>query len=208
MPAQRLLVVEDELLVALDIESILTEAGMEVVGPASTAAEALQLIGSTKLDAALLDANLSGEPIDEVASALSAKGVPFAYVTGYGRESLPEAHPGADRHQAVRCRPASCRGAPTAWRRWRIGQRSVRPAWLMTEIRAWRMIDRFKLALAQLNPTVGAVEANLAEARTARARAAHDGADLVLFSELLHLGLPARGPGGETELRRRLPACG
>jgi CheY-like chemotaxis protein len=93
MPAQRLLVVEDELLVALDIESILTEAGMEVVGPASTAAEALQLIGSTKLDAALLDANLSGESIDEVASALSAQGVPFAYVTGYGRESLPEAHP-------------------------------------------------------------------------------------------------------------------
>jgi CheY-like chemotaxis protein len=93
MPAQRLLVVEDELLVALDIESILTEAGMEVVGPASTAAEALQFIGSTKLDAALLDANLSGEPIDEVASALSTKGVPFAYVTGYGRESLPAAHP-------------------------------------------------------------------------------------------------------------------
>jgi NAD+ synthase len=52
------------------------------------------------------------------------------------------------------------------------------------------MVDRFKLALAQLNPTVGAVEANLAEARTARARAARDGADLVLFSELYISGYP------------------
>jgi NAD+ synthase len=52
------------------------------------------------------------------------------------------------------------------------------------------MVDRFKLALAQLNPTVGAIEANLAEARTARARAARDGADLVLFSELYISGYP------------------
>lgn len=89
MAAQRLLVVEDELLVALDIESILTEAGMVVVGPAASAAEALELVASTAVDAALLDANLHGEPIDDVASALVKRGIPFAYVTGYGRESLP-----------------------------------------------------------------------------------------------------------------------
>ncbi|HUE47162.1 MAG TPA: response regulator [Aestuariivirgaceae bacterium] len=93
MAGQRLLVVEDELLVALDIESILSEAGMAVVGPASSAGEALKLIADTPLDAALLDANLSGEPIDAVAQALSERGIPFAYVTGYGRESLPAAHP-------------------------------------------------------------------------------------------------------------------
>jgi NAD+ synthase len=52
------------------------------------------------------------------------------------------------------------------------------------------MVDRFKLALAQLNPTVGAVEANLAGAREARAAAARDGADLVLFSELYIAGYP------------------
>ena len=52
------------------------------------------------------------------------------------------------------------------------------------------MVDRFKLALAQLNPTVGAVEANLAGAREARAAAARDGADLVLFPELYIAGYP------------------
>ena len=92
MAVQRLLVVEDELLVALDIESILTDAGMIVIGPASSAAEALELIASTPPDAALIDANLGGEPITAVAEALSERGIPFAYVTGYGRESLPEAY--------------------------------------------------------------------------------------------------------------------
>ncbi len=52
------------------------------------------------------------------------------------------------------------------------------------------MVDRFKLALAQLNPTVGAVEANLAAARAARASAARDGAELVLYSELYISGYP------------------
>jgi CheY-like chemotaxis protein len=93
MAGQRLLVVEDELLVALDIESILSDAGMDVVGPASSAAEALKLITDSPPDAALLDANLSGEPIDAVAQALGERRIPFAYVTGYGRESLPPAHP-------------------------------------------------------------------------------------------------------------------
>lgn len=89
MAAQRLLVVEDELLVALDIESILNEAGLAVIGPASSAAEALGLLAGSEPDAALIDANLSGEPITAVAQALSDRGIPFAYVTGYGRESLP-----------------------------------------------------------------------------------------------------------------------
>jgi DNA-binding NtrC family response regulator len=93
MAAQRLLVVEDELLVALDIESILTGAGMVVVGPASTAHEALELIASSTLDAALIDAKLGGEPVNDVAQALSERGIPFAYVTGYGRESLPPDYP-------------------------------------------------------------------------------------------------------------------
>ena len=93
MAAQRLLVVEDELLVALDIESILSDAGLIVIGPASNAAEALELIADTQPDAALIDANLSGEPIDAVAQLLSDRHIPFAYVTGYGRESLPAKHP-------------------------------------------------------------------------------------------------------------------
>jgi CheY-like chemotaxis protein len=93
MAAQRLLVVEDELLVALDIESILSEAGLVVLGPASTAAEALELIAGSAPDAALIDANLGGEPITAVVQRLAERGIPFAYVTGYGRESLPSAYP-------------------------------------------------------------------------------------------------------------------
>ena len=91
--AQRLLVVEDELLVALDIETILSDAGLIVIGPASSAEEALELIVGSPPDAALIDANLSGQPIDAVAQALSDRGIPFAYVTGYDRESLPRNHP-------------------------------------------------------------------------------------------------------------------
>ncbi len=93
MPGQRLLVVEDELLVALDIEIILSDAGLIVIGPASSAEEALELIAGSPPDAALIDANLSGEPIDAVAQALSELGIPFAYVTGYDRENLPPDHP-------------------------------------------------------------------------------------------------------------------
>lgn len=93
MADQRLLVVEDELLVALDIESILNDAGLVVLGPASNAAEALKLIASSAPDAALIDANLGGEPVNAVAHALSERGIPFAYVTGYGRESLPADYP-------------------------------------------------------------------------------------------------------------------
>lgn len=95
MAAQRLLVVEDELLVALDIESILNDAGLIVIGPASNAAEALELLAGNELDAALIDANLSGEPINAVARALSERCIPFAYVTGYDRDSLPADYPAA-----------------------------------------------------------------------------------------------------------------
>jgi CheY-like chemotaxis protein len=93
MPARRLLVVEDELLVALDIENILSDAGHIVIGPASSAAVALELIARSPPDAALIDANLSGQPIVAVVQALSERGIPFASVTGYQRESLPRDHP-------------------------------------------------------------------------------------------------------------------
>ena len=100
MAARSVLVVEDELLVALDIESILGEAGFIVIGPASSAGEALALLASTEPDAALIDANLSGEPITDVAEALTRRAIPFAYVTGYGRESLP-----ADYQAAIVTKP-------------------------------------------------------------------------------------------------------
>ena len=76
--------VEDEPLVALDIVAALEGVGAEVVGSAGTAKEALSLIDDTSLDAALLDANLRGHPVDEIAAALAARNIPFLFVTGYG----------------------------------------------------------------------------------------------------------------------------
>jgi CheY-like chemotaxis protein len=85
------LVVEDEPLLALDVAEGLEAAGARVSGPVGTQSEALQLIEQSRFDAALLDANLHGHPVDEIAAALNRRNIPFAFVTGYGRESLPRA---------------------------------------------------------------------------------------------------------------------
>jgi two-component sensor histidine kinase len=86
---RRILVVEDEPLIAMDIEDKLLAAGCEVVGPAATVATALRLASELAIDAALLDANLGGHPVDELAAELARRGIPFAFVSGFGRQSLP-----------------------------------------------------------------------------------------------------------------------
>jgi CheY-like chemotaxis protein len=104
---KRILLVEDEPLIAMEIEAELLSAGCEVVGPAGTLAGALRLIAEISCDAALLDANLGGQPVDALAAALTQKGVPFAFATGYGRDALPHGLPGSGGpDQAVRPGPA------------------------------------------------------------------------------------------------------
>jgi two-component sensor histidine kinase/CheY-like chemotaxis protein len=88
---KRFLVVEDEPLVSLDIVAMLEAGGAEVVGATGTAKEALEIIESTEIDAVLLDANLRGHPVDEIAAALAARNISFLFVTGYGAGSLPKA---------------------------------------------------------------------------------------------------------------------
>src|SRR3546814_17036983 len=87
----RILLIEDEPLIAMDMCDTLEDGGYTVVGPASTLDEAHELVETAKFDAALLDANLSGEAVDEVEAALTRKGMPFAFVTGYGRAAPHEA---------------------------------------------------------------------------------------------------------------------
>lgn len=87
----RILVVEDEPLVAMLIEDLLLELGCKVIGPAATVAQALAL-ADTGPDAALLDVNLGTEQSYPVADRLAADGVPFAFVTGYGRHGLTGPH--------------------------------------------------------------------------------------------------------------------
>jgi PAS domain S-box-containing protein len=89
LEGKRILVIEDEPLVAMDLESSLMAAGCEVVGPAGTIGEAKSLVAGGRYDAALIDLNLAGHPVDEIAAALTQKNCPFAFVTGYGREALP-----------------------------------------------------------------------------------------------------------------------
>lgn len=87
----RVMVVEDEPLVALQMEAILEDLGCEPVGPAATLAEALQLAGreGPRLDAAVMDVNLRGQASFPIAEVLAGYGVAVIYVTGYG--SLPAA---------------------------------------------------------------------------------------------------------------------
>jgi len=85
----RVLVVEDEYLVAILIEEILESAGCIVAGPIPRLAEALDAAHHENCDAAVLDVNLAGERIDPVADALCERNVPFLFVTGYGTNALP-----------------------------------------------------------------------------------------------------------------------
>lgn len=80
----RLLIVEDEYMVADHIETLLADFGCEVAGVASTVAEALDLIGSVALDGVLLDGNLNGDSSAPVAIELRARSIPFVVATGYG----------------------------------------------------------------------------------------------------------------------------
>ena len=85
----RVLVVEDEYLVAVLIEDMLESAGCVVTGPISRIPEALDAVDHDTYDAALLDINLGGERVDPVAQALTNRNVPFVFVTGYGATGLP-----------------------------------------------------------------------------------------------------------------------
>ncbi len=89
MELRRILVVEDEFLIALDISGVLEQAGYAVVGPAATTAEALGAIAGDVIYGALIDVNLGGESVGSVADALTRRGIPFAFVSGYGRDRLP-----------------------------------------------------------------------------------------------------------------------
>jgi len=95
LQGKRILVIEDEPLVAMDVESTLATAGCDVVGPAATLERAKLLIEESDCDAVLLDVNLAGQPVDELATLLTRKNRPFAFVTGYGREALPSGFRGA-----------------------------------------------------------------------------------------------------------------
>lgn len=87
----RVLVVEDEWLIAEDIAACLHASGHQVIGPAPSVAAALRLIVENPVDVALLDVQLHGETSLAIAEELQARHVPFACLTGFGPRDVPSA---------------------------------------------------------------------------------------------------------------------
>jgi CheY-like chemotaxis protein len=94
LAGKRVLIVEDELLVALLIEDFLEDFGCTAVGPCGSVAKALDMIERETLDMAVLDVNLSGEMVYPVADMLEARHIPFLFLSGYGDEVLQPGRPG------------------------------------------------------------------------------------------------------------------
>lgn len=90
--ASRILVVEDEPIVAISLQDMLGDLGYDVVGPAFRVAAALVLAEGEPIDAAILDVNMAGEDSYAVAYALKARGIPYLFATGYGRQGLEPGH--------------------------------------------------------------------------------------------------------------------
>ena len=89
LAGKRVLVVEDEAIIAGMIEDMLTELGAIVVGPAGTLAKAVELAEREPIDAAMLDVNIRSERIDPVVETLRGRGVPFVLATGTGPPPRP-----------------------------------------------------------------------------------------------------------------------
>ena len=90
----RVLIVEDEMLVAMNIEDMLLALGHEVAGLASRLTPALALAGEAEIDAAVLDVNLAGERSFPVADLLDQRGIPYLFATGYGLSGIEERYRG------------------------------------------------------------------------------------------------------------------
>jgi CheY-like chemotaxis protein len=88
--AARVLVVEDEYLIRMLLEDMLSELGYELAAAVDGIAEASELAANGDFDVAILDVNLNGVEIYPVADILARRGLPFVFVTGYGEASLTE----------------------------------------------------------------------------------------------------------------------
>ena len=88
-PRCRVLVVEDEAMIAMLVEDMVLDFGSEVVGPVANMKDAVNLARSAELDAAILDINVGGSVIFPVADILAERGIPLIFATGYGSKGLP-----------------------------------------------------------------------------------------------------------------------
>ena len=97
LAGKRILIVEDEIIVALDLANKITADGAKAVGPVSTVNAALDMIANTKLDGVILDVKLRGEMAFPVADVLADRHIPFVFMTALDAGDIPS------RHANVRC---------------------------------------------------------------------------------------------------------
>lgn len=95
LPGRRVLVVEDNPVIAFDIDDALRENGVEVVGPAHDIESGLALLREDGLDGAVLDIDIGGRPVWPIARELKSDGVPFVFVSGDCDRGLPDDFTGA-----------------------------------------------------------------------------------------------------------------
>ncbi len=113
LAGRRILVVEDELLVAMTLEGILGSQDCIIVGPFPRVEPGLKAAREEPLDAGVLDINLAGGRVDPIAKALAERNIPFVFTTGYDRSMLPAEH--TDRPALMKpFRPAQLIDALTA----------------------------------------------------------------------------------------------
>ena len=97
LAGKRILIVEDEIIVALDLADKVTADGATAVGPVSTVNAALDVIANTELDGVILDVKLRGEMAFPVADVLADRHIPFVFTTALDARDIPS------RHANVRC---------------------------------------------------------------------------------------------------------
>ena len=90
--SKRVLIVEDELMIRMLLEGMLTDLGHSVAAEAGDLDEAISLAKQAEFDLAVLDVNLNGTPVTPVVEILVERGVPFIFASGYGQRGLPEAY--------------------------------------------------------------------------------------------------------------------
>ena len=91
-PTPRVLIVEDEVMIRMLLEGMLRKLGYTITAEAGRVEEAIEVANNVDFDLAILDVNLNGQSVSPVADVLSARGMPFVFVTGYGEGGIPEAY--------------------------------------------------------------------------------------------------------------------
>jgi DNA-binding response OmpR family regulator len=109
LSGKRILIVEDEHMLAEYLADAMAAEEAEVIGPVSTVNDAIDAIANTQIDGVTLDLKLAGEMTFQVADALAARNIPFIFLTGYGAADVPARHANVSRVEKPVAPVAVCR---------------------------------------------------------------------------------------------------